>query len=76
MHLHDFDENDELLTRKEAAALLRRTPQTLAYWASSGKVELPLVKIGSLVRYKKSDVLTLINNSRYVPKKKEVVAEW
>ncbi len=47
---------DELLTRNEAATYLGIAEATLAIWASNGTQTLPLVKIGRLVRYQKSDL--------------------
>lgn len=43
-----------LLTRKEAAEYLGISEQTLAIWKSTGRYNLPSVKVGRLVRYKKS----------------------
>jgi len=31
-------------------------PRTLAVWASTHRYDLPLVKVGRLVRYRKSDL--------------------
>lgn len=46
----------ELLTRKEAASYLGVTPETLAVWHSTKRYPLPMVKIGRLCKYKKSDL--------------------
>lgn len=48
--------NHELLTRKEAAAYLGVAEKTLAMWKWSGRYGLPFVKIGRLVKYRKSDL--------------------
>ncbi|WP_284186793.1 helix-turn-helix domain-containing protein [Zoogloea oryzae] len=45
-----------LLTRLEAAQLLRIQPQTLAVWASTKRYPLPVVKVGRLVRYRLADL--------------------
>lgn len=45
-----------LLTRKEAAEYLGVKEDTLAVWACSKRYELPMVKIGRLVKYKQSDL--------------------
>ncbi len=45
-----------LLTRKEAAVYLGIAEMTLSIWKSTGRYNLPVVKIGRLVRYKKSDL--------------------
>ena len=46
----------ELLTRRQAAEYLNLKPQTLAVWASTGRHQLPLVKIGRVVRYRRQDL--------------------
>ena len=46
----------ELLTRDEAAAYLGVKPQTLAVWHTTHRYHLPLVKVGSKVRYRKVDL--------------------
>lgn len=44
-------------TRKEAAAELGVSPQTLANWACSGRVSIPFYKVGrKKVIYHKSDL--------------------
>lgn len=51
---------DELLTRDDVAKLLKVTPITVYRLTKQGK--LPAIKIGKrFVRYKKPDVLELIN---------------
>ncbi len=47
----------EYLSRDEAAEYLGGLrPQTLASWAVSGRHDLPFVKIGKLVRYRRDDL--------------------
>ena len=48
--------NQSLLTREEAAEYLRVTPGTLAVWASTRRYELPFIKCGRAVRYRKADL--------------------
>ena len=48
--------HSDLLTRREAAAYLGVSAQTLAIWKCSGRVQLPFVKIGRLVKYRRSDL--------------------
>jgi predicted site-specific integrase-resolvase len=50
-----------LRTREEAADFLRVTPQTLAHWASTGRVNLPYVKVGKFARYRQSDLEAFVN---------------
>ena len=46
----------ELLNRNEAAQYLRCRPQTLAVWHLTHRYGLPLVKVGTKVFYRKSDL--------------------
>ena len=46
----------ELLSREEAAAYLGIRPQTLAVWHTTHRHKIPLIKVGSKVRYRKSDL--------------------
>lgn len=45
-----------LLTRREAAAILRLNPQTLAVWASAKRYNLRFYKVGGSVRYSRADI--------------------
>lgn len=47
---------DALLNRDEAAAMLGLKPTTLAIWACTGRNSLPYIKVGSRVRYRRSDL--------------------
>ena len=53
--------SDELLTPDDVASLLDVSPQTLASWRTTGRYELPFLKIGRLVRYRASDVEEFID---------------
>ncbi len=46
----------ELLTRDEAAAYIGVKPQTLAVWHTTKRYNIPLVKVGSKVRYRRADL--------------------
>ena len=46
----------ELLTRDEAAAFLGVKPQTLAVWATTHRYDLPMVRVGARVRYRRADL--------------------
>ena len=52
----DFSARSELLSRVEAAAYLGVAKQTLAIWACNKRYDLPYVKIGKLVKYRKIDL--------------------
>lgn len=45
-----------LMTPKQAAEYLGTKVQTLAIWRSTKRYQLPFVKVGSNVRYRKSDL--------------------
>ena len=45
-----------LMTREQAAEYLGLRIQTLAVWAITGRYNLPMVKVGRSVRYRKSDL--------------------
>lgn len=47
----------ELLDDHAAAALLDVSPGTLSVWRSTGRYNLPFLKIGSKVRYRRADLL-------------------
>jgi excisionase family DNA binding protein len=55
-----------LLTRKETAEYLGVTHGTLAGWACTKKYNLPFIKIGRLVKYKKVDLDAFIDRRRKV----------
>ena len=46
----------DLLDDKAAAAFLDVSPGTLCVWRSTGRYNLPFLKIGRKVRYRRSDL--------------------
>lgn len=46
----------ELLDEKAAADFLNVQPGTLSVWRSTGRYRVPFVKVGHLVRYKRTDL--------------------
>jgi excisionase family DNA binding protein len=50
------ENDDELMTRTEAAKYLALQPQTLAAWACKGRNVIPFIKHGKYVRYRRSDL--------------------
>jgi excisionase family DNA binding protein len=48
--------DDEILTIEEAAALMKVNAETIRRWIRKG--ELPVIKRGSVVRIRKSTLLT------------------
>jgi excisionase family DNA binding protein len=53
----------ELVSRQEAAKILSVQPQTLAKWASAQRYDLPYIKVGKAVRYRRSDLQEFIDRN-------------
>ncbi len=51
-----------LLNRKEAAEYLGIEESTLAVWASTRRYGLPMIKIGRLAKYRRSDLDAFISS--------------
>jgi predicted DNA-binding transcriptional regulator AlpA len=51
---------DKLLTTEETAKILGLNPGTLSVWRSTGRYDLPFVKIGRHVKYLESDIYAFI----------------
>lgn len=49
--------NKELLKEREAADFLTLSPGTLSVWRSVGRYEIPFIKLGRHVRYRRSDLI-------------------
>ena len=54
----------KLLTRKEAANYFSLKEQTLAVWASTGRYELPFIKVGGRAMYSEEDLNNFLNARR------------
>ena len=50
------DSSESLFSRKKAAEYLDVAEQTLAIWKCTKRYGLPVVKVGRLVKYRKSDL--------------------
>lgn len=50
------ERNPKLLNEKQAAEHLTVSPGTLSVWRSTGRYNLPFIKVGSMVRYRLSDL--------------------
>lgn len=61
MMMSDENNPNRLLNRQEAAAFLGVKEDTLAVWRSTRKYDIPVVKVGRLVRYRFSDLLDFID---------------
>lgn len=53
---HNNPPNDRLLSPEEAAGYLGVVENTLSVWRSTGRYNLPYIKVGRLVRYRLSDL--------------------
>ena len=51
-----IESSADLLDDKAAAALLDVSPGTLSVWRSTGRYNLPYLKVGRLVKYRISDL--------------------
>ena len=47
---------NELLNDQDAARVIGVTAQTLSVWRCTGRYDLPFLKIGRLVRYRRADL--------------------
>lgn len=54
-----------LWTPERTAQELGMSVRTLATWRSTGRQELPFVKVGRLVRYRAQDVAAWLQGQRY-----------
>jgi predicted site-specific integrase-resolvase len=52
-----IDKTRELVDEKAAAQDLDVAPGTLAVWRSTGRYNLPFIKIGRNVRYRRTDLV-------------------
>jgi hypothetical protein len=59
-----------LVSRKEAARMTGLSAQTLAHWASTGRENLPFIKLSTRVMYRVGDILDFIESKRVVPAEK------
>lgn len=55
-------ENEILMDEDEAAALLKLKSQTLSKWRMDGKYNLPFIRMGRAIRYRKSDLLAWLES--------------
>ncbi|CTV92645.1 helix-turn-helix domain-containing protein [Escherichia coli] len=62
-----LSEQHEKMNREDAAAYIGVEAQTLANWASTGKVRIPFLKIGRKVIYLKSDLEPILPHRRQIP---------
>lgn len=58
----------DLMTPEHAAHTLSVSIRTLAAWRSSGRHDLPYVKLGRLVRYRTSDIADWLQSNLHCGK--------
>ncbi|MCQ1549838.1 MAG: helix-turn-helix domain-containing protein [Candidatus Accumulibacter phosphatis] len=51
-----IDRTRELVDDKTAAQIIGAKPSTLGVWRSTGRYALPFIKVGRMVRYRRSDL--------------------
>lgn len=61
------NERDELLTTDEAAKVLDVKPGTLEVWRAAGRYQLPYVKVGRNIRYRRRDLLAFLEKRTVTP---------
>ena len=54
--------DDQLLCCKETADFLGIKENTLAVWRCNKRYNLPFIKVGRLVKYRKSDLIQFVNS--------------
>ncbi len=59
------NQNEILLNRKEAAEILGVREGTLAVWSTTKRYNLPIVKVGRLVKYRYRDLIDFINKQTH-----------
>jgi len=52
----------DLLDDKQAAAFLTLKPQTLAIWRCTKRYDLPYIRVGRLIRYRRADLENFLAN--------------
>jgi len=54
------NQDDVLLTTKEAARLLGIKENTLAIWRNQQRYNIPYIKVGRTIRYKRKDIIDFL----------------
>ena len=55
------------MTREEAARYLGVQPRTLEIWATTGRYNLPYIRVGRRVQYSKSDLDRFLQAKKIYP---------
>jgi excisionase family DNA binding protein len=59
----DAQNSGDLITPREVARSLSVAEETLASWRSRKKPHLPYLKVGRLVRYRRSDLVAFVERA-------------
>lgn len=59
--------DNKLLSAKEAAYMLGVSVSALYVWKCTGRYDLPVIKVGRLNKYRKSDVMAFLERHTQVP---------
>ena len=62
-----MSDSDDRMTREEAARYLGIQPRTLEIWATTGRYNLPYIKVGRHVQYCKSDLDRFLEAKKIYP---------
>lgn len=57
----------QLLNTENAAQEIGLKPATLVHWRCTGKGDLPYIKIGGRIRYRRSDVMAWLDAKTHNP---------
>lgn len=68
VYLQKGDNMNDTMTEREAAAYLGLSHNTLRTWRCTKKVEIPYVKIGKAVRYRKNVLDFFLDKCVVLPK--------
>ena len=63
MNMPQQESASDLLSREQAAAYLGVAAQTLAIWKCTKRQDLPYVKVGRLIKYKRSELDAFIRRN-------------
>lgn len=64
-----METNTDLMDPLETSQLISVAQGTLAVWRSTGRYDLPYVKVGRLVRYRRADIEAWLDRRKNVSSK-------
>lgn len=54
----------QLLNDAQAAAFINVSPKTLPVWRSTGRYQIPYIKVGRKVRYRREDLIAWLESRK------------